>query len=131
MGLDRTALQEYLSALAKADAAIDTASAPFRAAQSAIAEVRDLLLEGCPEIVGTCEGCDIILFEGDPGHRYEDGPVTCEKCSPEYGDCLAQLKERMTDPTEDDPSELRADIVLLEERIAAGLDPHMKAVSEL
>lgn len=38
-----------------------------------------------------CEVCGKMLFEGDMGFRYEDGPALCADHAPTFADCLREL----------------------------------------
>lgn len=53
------------------------------------------------EIIGTCEGCECLLLEGDQGHTCSDGPTLCENCAPTYGDVKRQAQERLAEGDED------------------------------
>lgn len=130
----RDKLKPLLEALTDAESKIQEAKHPFMLALEAIDLVRSELLDGHPEVVGECEGCDTLLFEGDKGHRCDDGPLLCEACSPTYGDSLTQLRECLADKDigDDDRAEWESSIAHIEAAIGAGtLTAETKNVSAL
>lgn len=98
----REELDRKLSDLGDAISGIDKAAEPFDAARHALQGIYDGLVEDAGiEIIGHCEGCERLLIEGDKGHRCDDGPILCEKCSPTYGDSRKQALERQGEGNEE------------------------------
>lgn len=119
----RASITEQYDALIKAQQNIETMMKPFHDAIGQIVTARDLLLEqhGGLEVHGTCEGCDKLLFVGEPGHRCSDGPTLCEDCAPTHADCLQQMKERVGEiDDEEDRRDLQDDIASVEAIVNAG-----------
>lgn len=124
----RERLAERLKPLEAAIAAIEKQIDPFQQVLGELHALRDLLVEesGCGDLVGRCEACDAVLFEGDPGFRYEDGPLLCAAHAPTHADLLAESEEHLADVTAADPADAdeiaaaQAVVDDLKARLAAG-----------
>lgn len=91
---EREKLKERLDALDKASGKILEARKPFDEALNAIDDVREgLLAEHDADVLGTCEHCMRLMFEGELGFRYEDGPIMCEACAPTWSDLKVEQDE--------------------------------------
>lgn len=89
----RKGLQEQLGRLANAEDLLRKAMAPFVQARDALDDAREMLLmDHDADIAGTCE-CGRLLFEGELGHRCDDGPILCEDCAPTWDDMRRQYHE--------------------------------------
>lgn len=116
----REKLKAEFAALDEAENSIREGRKPFDVALLAIETVRENLKEKHEvEIAGECEGCTRLLFAGEKGFRYEDGPILCEECSPTYGDAESVFKNR--DPADDeDPEDRTSFMRQLETHLAGG-----------
>jgi hypothetical protein len=104
---------------------IEEGMKPWRGASYHLHELRDELLDGHPSIVGSCEGCSKVLFEGDLGSHGEDYKE-CEECSATWTDLERGMNSG--DLTFEDLDEARASIA---EYKAAGGDMSAKNVHPL
>jgi hypothetical protein len=78
-------------------------------------EIDCIVEENGDFIAGRCECCAKVVFFGDRGHQYEDGPLSCSDCSPTWEDA----KENWESSEADD--EQRAEFqARLEKHLAAG-----------
>jgi hypothetical protein len=117
----RQSIQQQFKALDTARDALELAMKPFRDADSAILEARELLLEHYEiEIAGTCESCDKLLFEGDQGHRDDEGIMLCAAHSPTWADAEKSWQEALEHVDEDDPERRQAFDRALAAHLAAG-----------
>lgn len=131
---DRDELKAIFDALDRATDTISEFLRPLRKAEGEILEARELLLEryGVNGIVGKCEACGRILFEGERGHSYADdsGIILCEEHAPTRAEIASEmesideedLQERM------DSSKTKPEIIA--DYLAAG-DADEKMVWEL
>jgi hypothetical protein len=116
----RQSIQQQFKALDTARDALELAMKPFRDADSAILEARELLLEHYEiEIAGTCESCDKLLFEGDQGHRDDEGIMLCAADSPTWADAEKSWQEAIA-YDDDDPEGRQAFDRALTAHLAAG-----------
>lgn len=101
----RRRLRDQLRPLEAAIRRIEQQIDPFQQALGELHELRDLLIEesGCGDLVGRCEECDAVLFEGDPGFRYEDGPLLCAAHAPTHADLKAESEEHLAQVKACDP----------------------------
>lgn len=103
---------------------------PFLDALDVLEERKELLLEENETLlVGKCDGCSKVLFEGELGTRFADsGGYLCEECSPTIADALKNMRDNRD---ELDPDDFDAGIAHLEGRIAAGESPDTICASPL
>lgn len=80
-------------------AAIVAAMATPAVGVAAAIETRD---ETHEDYCGSCEGCGKHLFVGDHAFTYDDGPMTCEPCSPTWEDVKRAMDEQAADDTDED-----------------------------
>ena len=92
---DREKLAAELDALAAAQKPLREAKKPLDDALAAIDAVISATLEryGVEEPIGGCEACEMMLFEGDMGHRCEDGSLLCADDAPTWGDLDRQMAQ--------------------------------------
>jgi len=83
---EREALATRLVDICKAQAMLTEAMLPFSSAYQVLQEIHDGLIDHLPEIAGYCETCSRMLFEGEQGFRYEDGPILCAEHAPTWAD---------------------------------------------
>lgn len=125
----RQLITDQLKALDEALAACEVATKPFRAAESAIVEARELLLDHYSvEIAGHCESCGKLVFVGERGHRDDDGIVLCAEHSPTWDD--AEKSWQSAEP-EDDPDRHEAFTASFAAHLAAGGSRDDKLTHEL
>lgn len=92
--IDSEVRKRYSELEAKLKAATDAAEPQRKALDLAlelarkIQEEMEILIDGA-EIVGHCEGCSAVIFEGDKHSPTVDAGPLCEECSPTYADMLA------------------------------------------
>ena len=65
---------------------------PFHEANEQIEMLMD---EHGVNLVSTCEGCSIPIFEGDKSTHTIDGIYLCKDCSPMASDSLKQMQESL------------------------------------
>lgn len=68
------------------------------------------------DYIGTCEGCSKLLFVGDKGFTYDDGPVVCEGCAPDWD----QAKENWDAQKSENPEDYAAFVDALAHHLANG-----------
>lgn len=119
---ERERLSEMLNALQDAHETIEAALAPFRKAESLIAEARELLLDQHDaELAGRCDACARPLFVGDQGHRIEDVGVFCAEHAPSWAEVEQYWQEAPPDPDDEEYTERRRHFrASLEAHLAAG-----------
>lgn len=117
----REVLHARLKSLDEAEAKIAAARKPFDEAIAAIEMVRDGLMEeaGAVEIAGTCETCDRLIFEGEQGFTYEDGPTFCADHAPTWTNMLAMALESKPEDY-DEPEDREAAIAHAQAHISDG-----------
>lgn len=93
-------------------AILDRVDAISEAVNKQLSEISELIEEHFPDdCAGTCEGCGKLLLYGDKGWLYDDGPICCAPCSPNWGQAEGGFENS-------DDAEARANF---EERLAAHL----------
>lgn len=113
----RDALKVKLDLLEKAKDRIHEMIRPQLDAIDDIDAVCEALLEEHDaEIAGVCEGCSLLLFSGDRGYSYEDGPICCAECAPTWADAEENWKSQ----AEDDPERAAEFAASLAAHLAAG-----------
>lgn len=124
---ERRQLQAAIAAMDRAIDVICDASAPFIKAKEAIENLKCELLiaSGNLEEAGFCEGCGTILFVGDKGFRFDDGPICCEECAPTWANAKENIEAG-------DDEEAKADFLpRFETYVADGGSPDDKLLIEL
>lgn len=117
----REQLKEKLDAIDKAREPLRVLLKPLQEAMAAIDALHDAAVEeaGVELLDEICEGCECLLIAGDLGHRCDDGPVTCEACSPTWNDVAQQYREAGHEQSSDG-EEIGLTLADIEARIAAG-----------
>lgn len=97
--LTREQLRAEIDRIDTARKAIEEQAAPIRAQLepykqkiAAPGEEELNLLDPHGNLLGRCESCNALIFAGDKGWRYEEGPMFCSEHSPTYGDLLEEIK---------------------------------------
>lgn len=90
---ERETLQQRLDTIEAAQEKIADAMKPLRTADQALQEVYDSLTGHLPDIQGKCESCNRLLFEGEQGFRYTDGPILCAEHAPTWADIRSETQE--------------------------------------
>ncbi len=44
------------------------------------------------DFLGHCEGCNALLFLGDQGFAYDDGPICCAECAPTWAEIAENIE---------------------------------------
>lgn len=125
---ERDALREQLAGLEIAMASLETARQPFDEAISAVYGIKEALLERHEtDVVGKCETCMEVVFEGDLAHIAED-VMFCLEHAPTWGDCSDSWEEA-TRRGDLDETEAKGMFAALETYIANGGNRDDKNVS--
>ena len=111
--------------------AIDTEKEQIRAAHKllygmGLDDAAEALCLECDDLVlGSCEGCEIIIIKGDLGYQ-DDGGLSCVDCSPTRGDEMDGLLEMKKHDNELEGGEPIDDAIT---RLQSIIDEHGKGKS--